>query len=69
VATRLPLFTAEQSVRATAGSPRGSRIVAQQFTFDPNTLTVTYCLPCFWGRRRCCGYTHGGDLRCWSGPC
>jgi hypothetical protein len=31
--------------------------------------TVRFCLPCFWGRRRCCEYRHGGDLRCYSSRC
>jgi hypothetical protein len=76
----LPSFSAERSLGSSFGesymaparSARewSSSVVAQQeLTFDPNTLTVTFCLPCWWGRRRCCGYTHGGDLVCWSGPC
>jgi hypothetical protein len=40
-----------------------------QCNLDPSALSTTCCLPCFWGRRRCCTYTHGGDLLCYSDRC
>jgi hypothetical protein len=73
---KLPTFSAERSLPLGhhfpprgAGHAVSSTLVAQQLTFDPNTISFTYCLPCWWNRRRCCGYTHGGDLRCWSDRC
>jgi len=56
-----------------SNSPRD--VVPQQLgwpwecNFDPSTLTATCCMPCFWGRRRCCTYTQGGDVRCYSDKC
>ncbi|HVE77695.1 MAG TPA: hypothetical protein VNA89_02480 [Gemmatimonadaceae bacterium] len=51
-------YAAQQLPWAGAGA---QAIVPQQ--------TMTVCLPCFWGRIRCCDYTHGGDLRCYSRAC